>query len=153
MKQSRELQYLQILGNPRQLCSFHSKLHILRHFQDNPTPSSNYTCFVWNEQDITMIDCLLLLIRYTWIKQRPTIINIRTRKAGGLWRHDIATYGYKLTIHFHLRWFCDVTDRLLFVLPTYVKSNTTQLMAYSSLVFVTWHHLDVALFLPTISLS
>ena len=39
------------------------------------------------------------------------LINIRAWKAGGLLRHEFAIYGYELTIHFHIWWFCDVTDR------------------------------------------
>ena len=38
-----------------------------------------------------------------------------TRIVGGQWRHEFAIYGYKLTVHFHIWWFCDVTVRLLFV--------------------------------------
>ena len=41
--------------------------------------------------------------------------NIRARKAGGLWRHEFATYCDKLTIHFHMRLFCNVTDRLFII--------------------------------------
>ena len=43
----------------------------------------------------------------------PTII--LTQIVGGQWRHEFAIYWYKLTNHYHIWWFCDVTDRLLFV--------------------------------------
>ena len=42
-------------------------------------------------------------------------INILTRIVGGQWRHEFAINGYKLTVHVHIWWFCDVTGRLLFV--------------------------------------
>ena len=59
---------------------------------------------------ISMSRCLCKMIKATLAR-----VIIRARKVGGLWRHEFAICGYKLTIHFHIWWFCNVTDRLLFV--------------------------------------
>ena len=62
---------------------------------------------------------LLLLLQFNIpsvfdINNKHTQLYTRTRTVGGQWRHQITIYGYKLTIYFHIWWFCDVTDRLLF---------------------------------------
>ena len=59
---------------------------------------------------------------------RPSFVMIITNiKYFALWEATIlqntvweyAIYGYKLTVHFHIWLFCDVTDRLLFVCGYY----------------------------------
>ena len=55
-------------------------------------------------------------------------INICTRKVGGLWSHEFAIYGYKLTNHFHKWRFCDFTDRLVFVCGYYHLHLTFRLI-------------------------
>ena len=47
-------------------------------------------------------------------------------KADGLSRHECAIYGFKLTIHFHIWFFCDATDRQLFVCRSFFLLKTFQ---------------------------
>ena len=60
-----------------------------------------------NSLKLIIIEALASLIFATIIYS-----NFRARKADGLWRHEFAIYGYKLTIHFHIWFFCAVIVRL-----------------------------------------
>ena len=57
---------------------------------------------------------MILLVKIKNIAPLSFTLNIRTRKADDLCRHELAIYVYKLTIHFHIWLLCDVTVRQVF---------------------------------------
>ena len=66
---------------------------------------------------ILCYDCVLLALSFSERIHLEICVNYvwyepehHDLKAGGLWRHEFAIFGYKLTIHFHIWLFCDVTD-------------------------------------------